>query len=43
LLNPEATALVADLLSRFELEIMPSGVFIARGSSGWTKKAVVND
>jgi hypothetical protein len=29
LLNPEATALVADLLSRFELEITPSG------AGGW--------
>jgi hypothetical protein len=27
----------------FDLHSLPKGVFIARGSSGWTKKAVISD
>ncbi|MDR1336276.1 MAG: hypothetical protein LBK22_05565, partial [Tannerella sp.] len=27
----------------FDLRSLPKGVFIARGSSGWTRKAVISD
>jgi hypothetical protein len=27
----------------FDLRSLPRGVFIAKGSSGWTKKAIISD